>query len=94
MVMYHNHRNSFDYSNKLLTYGTDIESFFSAIERELPPVVSRLEASKATGGLISAKTLSNDDALRKGPQGKVRVGSKIGYTRAAFMEYLRRKLKR
>ena len=34
------------------------EDFFKTLERELPPMVSRAEASRATGGLISAKTLS------------------------------------
>jgi hypothetical protein len=67
--------------------------FFREIEKALPPVVSRVEASKITGGLISAKTLSNEDALRKGPKGKIRIGAKVGYTRDAFMDYLRRKFR-
>ncbi len=69
------------------------ESVIKNIENALPPVISRTEAAKATGGLISVKTLSNEDALRKGPQNKIRVGSKVGYTREAFITYLRRKLK-
>ena len=64
---------------------------FQSIEKELPPVVSRAELAKATGGLISAKTLSNEDALHKGPAERVRAGSKIGYTRASAMAYIRKK---
>ena len=84
----------FRYSNRLISMGVGTEEFFQAVEKALPPVVSRAEASRVTGGLISAKTLSNEDALRKGPQGKIRLGSKVGYTREAFMAYLRQKVRR
>ena len=68
------------------------EDFFKTLERELPPMVSRAEASRATGGLISAKMLSSNDALYIGPCGKIRIGSKVGYTRESFIAYLRNKL--
>ena len=54
-------------------------------------MVSRAVLSKATGGLIPAKTLSNEDALRKGPAERVWVGFKIGYTRASSVAYIRKK---
>jgi len=73
--------------------GISSEEFFHTIEKALPPLVSRVEASRITGGLISAKTLSNEDALRKGPKRKLRVGGKIGYTGEDFMAYLRRKVR-
>ena len=89
------HRDVYDFknSNRLINLGVGSEAFFQEIEKSLTPVVSRAEASRITGGLISAKTLSNEDSLRKGPQGRVRVGSKIGYTRESFMTYLRRKIR-
>ena len=40
--------------------------FFEKLENELPPVFTRNEVSKLTGGLIKPKTLSNLDALSKG----------------------------
>lgn len=83
----------FAYTDRLFDKGIDSEDFFRSIEQELPPVVSRAELSKATGGLVSAKTLSNEDALHKGPTERVRAGSKIGYTRASAMAYIRKKFR-
>ena len=83
---------NFERSERLINHGIGTEAFFKSIEQELPPVVSRAELSKATGGLISAKTLSNEDALHKGPTERVRAGSKIGYTRSSAMAYIRKKL--
>ena len=82
----------FPHIDSVFTQGFVTEDFFKALERELPPMVSRAEASRATGGLISAKTLSNNDALHIGPCGKIRIGSKVGYTRESFIAYLRNKL--
>ena len=67
--------------------------FFKEVEKTLPPVFSREYASKVIGGLLSAKTMSNEDSLGKGPSKKVKVGNKIGYTREAFMEWLRTKVR-
>lgn len=83
---------NFERSERLINHGLGTEAFFRSIEQELPPVVSRAELAKATGGLISAKTLSNEDALRKGPTERVRAGSKIGYTRFSAMAYIRKKI--
>lgn len=90
--MYRNRQRDFDDSERL--FGSGLEPFLRAIELELPPIVSRAEASRITGGLISVKTLSNEDALRKGPRERVRVGSKIGYPRDALLAYLRRKIQK
>ena len=49
--------------------------------------------ARITGGLISVKTLSNEDALQKGPRERVRAGSKVGYSKASAMVYLRKKLR-
>lgn len=53
--------------------------FFEKLENELPPVFTRNEVSKLTGGLIKPKTLSNLDALSKGPTIKIRFGKKVAY---------------
>lgn len=91
--MHRNWHHDFEYSDRLLRKDVGSEDFFKTIEKELPPVVSRVEAARITGGLVSAKTLSNEDALGKGPNGRVRIGSKVGYTRSGFMSYLKRKIK-
>ena len=90
--MHQYRQHDFAYTDRLFNRGIGSEDFFRSIEKELPPVVSRAELSRITGGLISAKTLSNEDALRKGPRERVRAGSKVGYTRASAMAYLRKKL--
>ena len=90
--MQHCWQRNFDRLDNLIHQGLGTEAFFRSIEQELPPVVSREVLSKATGGLISAKTLSNEDALRKGPTERVRAGSKIGYTRFSAMAYIRKKI--
>lgn len=86
------------YSNNKLPYcsqsfdkGVGSEKFFNAIEKELPPVFSRETASKVIGGLISAKTMANEDCLGTGPSEKVRLGTKVGYTRESFMHWLKAK---
>jgi len=79
------------YKNKITNlFGTD--RFFDALEKELPPVFTRDAASKCMGGLLSAKTMSNADAMGMGPSVRVRVGKKIAYERTSFMTWLRQKL--
>lgn len=84
---------NFDRTAQLINMGIGTQDFFSTIEKELPPVVSRVELARITGGLISVKTLSNEDSLQKGPGERIRVGTKIGYSRVSAMTYLRKKLK-
>ena len=86
-------QHDFAYTDRLFSKGIGSEDFFKSIEKELPPVVSRAELARITGGLISVKTLSNEDALQKGPRERVRAGSKIGYTRASAIAYIRKKFK-
>ena len=85
-------QHDFAYMDRLFRNGIGSEDFFRSIEKELPPVVSRAELARITGGLISVKTLSNEDSLQKGPKERVRAGSKVGYSKASAMAYLRKKL--
>ena len=91
-MQHRNWHHDFEYSNNLFNKGIGSEEFFRAIEVALPPVVSRAELARITGGLISVKTLSNEDALHKGPRERVRAGSKVGYSKASAMAYLRNKI--
>ncbi|MBB5143685.1 hypothetical protein [Desulfovibrio intestinalis] len=92
-MQHRNWHHDFEYSDRLINTGIGTEEFFKAIEVALPPVVSRAELARITGGLISAKTLSNEDALQKGPRERVRAGAKVGYTKASAIAYLRKKIK-
>ena len=88
----HNHRNPAPAQN-ILELGIGSRQFFSALEKALPPVFTRKTASEAIGGLISPKTMSNDDALGRGPSGKVRVGNKVGYEKASFLHWLKSRIR-
>ena len=92
-LMHQYRQHDFVYTDRLFNRGIGSEDFFRSIEKELPPVVSRAELARITGGLISVKTLSNEDALQKGPRERVRAGSKVGYSKASAMVYLRKKLR-
>lgn len=54
----------------------------------LPPVVSRKEACKALGGLISPKTFANLDSLGSGPKRRIQIGRKVAYPREALVEWV------
>ena len=85
-------QNRFEYGEYLFRRDEGAEAFFKAIEQALPPVFSREYAARAIGGLVSAKTMSNADSLGQGPAVKVRVGQKVGYTREAFIAWLRNRI--
>lgn len=68
------------------------DALFQELERTLPPVFSRQVASDMLGGLISAKTLSNLDALGEGPGGKIKFGQKTGYRRDLFISWLKSRM--
>jgi hypothetical protein len=67
--------------------------FYRAIEAALPPVFTRQTASQVMGGLISAKTFSNLDALHQGPPVKAKIGPKVAYERESFMRWLRQRFR-
>lgn len=61
---------------------------YTELERTLPPILSRTEVPKLTGGLISAGRLANMDCLGQGPR-RITLGRKVGYTRADFIAWMR-----
>ncbi len=52
------------------------------------PIISRKEAAKLTGGLISEKYLANLDCSGLGPNVRVRIGRRTGYNSESFAEWL------
>lgn len=83
---------SFQHTTNLFNMGIGSQQFFNAIENELPPVFTRQTASKTIGGLISAKTLSNLDAMNQGPP-KVHLGARVGYERESFVQWLKARIR-
>lgn len=61
---------------------------YAELELTLPPILSRVEVPRLTGGLISAGRLANLDCLGQGPR-MIKVGRKVGYVRADFVAWLR-----
>lgn len=84
-----NPHDEFRYNTNLLNKGINSQPFFNAIAKELPPVFTRQTASKTIGNLMSPKTFSNLDALGQGPPVRVHLGSRIGYERESFIEWLK-----
>ena len=50
--------------------------------------VSRQEARKFSGGIISEKSLANLDSQGLGPAGRLRVGKKVVYSAASLVTWL------
>jgi hypothetical protein len=65
-----------------------MNALIEQMRRELPAILSRKEASRACGGLISVGTLANRDSQGSGPKGRIRLGKKTAYERDAFLDWL------
>jgi hypothetical protein len=93
MSQFLNNHHDFRHNMNLLNSGIGSRQFFTAIQNELPPVFTRQTASRAIGGLMSPKTLSNLDSLNQGPPVKVSIGNRIGYERESFIEWLKARIR-
>ena len=69
-----------------------IARLLRTIEKELPPMVTREKLTEVLGGMISPKTLSNQDSMNDGPAERLRIGQKVAYTKRSVMKYLRERL--
>lgn len=58
------------------------------IDRWPSPIVTRQDAARATGGLISPKLLANLDSLGEGPPEAVRHGRRVAYPAASFFYWI------
>ena len=56
------------------------------------PIISRREAAKLTGGLISEKYLANLDCNGQGPSHRVNIGRRTGYNSASFADWLAKRI--
>lgn len=59
----------------------------------LPVYVRRGDVGRLTGGLISGRTLANEDCVGTGPQGRVMIGRTICYPREELGRWLRGKVR-
>lgn len=64
-----------------------IETILNNLAKSLPPIIARTEVDKITGGLLSSRTVANLDCLGKGPGGRVKFKSKVGYEKEAFLTW-------
>lgn len=58
---------------------------------EFPALVTRSEARKITGGVISKRTLELDDQHGRGPTERVWCNGKLAYPKLQFLLYLESK---
>ena len=69
------------------------EKFLAAIAAELPPVVFRNWPRWKDILPMSPRSVANDDCKGLGPADKIYVGRNAGYPRAAFLEYLKKRIR-
>lgn len=69
--------------------GENMNNLFQEMAEKWPSAfVSRGEAKRFTGGLISEKYLANLDYTGQGPAGRIRCGRKVAYPVNEFVKWL------
>lgn len=71
----------------------NFDAFFEHINDNLPMIFDRETAAKTLGGILGKKTLANADAAGNGPAVKLKIGKKIVYERASFIEWLKSRVR-
>jgi hypothetical protein len=51
-------------------------------------IIARSEVKLFTGGLVTQGYIANLDSMGKGPEGRIRIGRKIGYLVDPFIKWL------
>lgn len=70
-----------------------LDTFFSHLSEQLPPVFDRKTISNKLGSILSVKTLSNADSNGTGPKIKIKLGKRVVYERDDFIEWLKTKVR-
>jgi len=70
----------------------NIDQLIAELERTLPPVFARAKINRYLGGLFSPGYLATLDSEGKGPEGAIRCGRHIAYTKKAFLIWFRNRL--
>ncbi len=76
-----------------MSQNINYSSILESIQKTFPFCISRKEAERVTGGLLSQKYLANLDSQKKGPGGRIRSGRKIAYLTPPFCQWLSDRLK-
>lgn len=60
-------------------------------EKWSAPLVARdqKQLDRFSGGVLNAKTLANEDSRGTGPNGKVKIGRKVAYTKESLVEWMK-----
>jgi hypothetical protein len=70
-----------------------IENIRKKLEQQNPcGLVSRMDISRNTGGILHPRTLANLDSLGEGISDPVRIGRKVFYRIDAIVEYIDSKM--
>lgn len=69
-----------------------MDVILNELAHSLPPIITRQELERLTGGLLKARTLANLDSAGRGPSQKIRYGRKIAYERKALLAWLARRM--
>ena len=62
------------------------------LEKEFPPLMTRALGSRATGYAVGERTLANLDSQGKGPGERLKIGSRVCYSRASFIAWILERL--
>lgn len=66
----------------------DASALRAQLMADCPPIISRQEVGRITGGMIHPRTLANLDSQGLGPTGKVAMGrTRVGYLRDEFIDW-------
>jgi hypothetical protein len=63
-----------------------------ALKDRLPVTMARTDAPKLLGGIVSSKTLANEDSRGSGPAGRFTLGRKVCYQTEQLLEWLEKKM--
>jgi hypothetical protein len=63
--------------------------FFAGLEKNMPEIFSRQEASKMIGNILSSATLNNLDSKKLGPKNLKQIGKKVCYEKHSFIDWLK-----
>lgn len=84
------HKSAYDSSRPQSSF--EKSRLIEKLRRELPVTFTRQYICERLGGLISRKTLSNLDAMNKGPASKTNFGRRVSYERDDFLRWLETRL--
>lgn len=67
-----------------------LDEILDTISRTAPPILTRTEIERITGGAIKAKTLANIDSIGEGciPD-RLIIGRRVCYPTTSFIDWLR-----